>query len=120
MTKDAIFLMLTQTTQILTESNPPNFIIIEYVEENETRNWNYVATFGNKLNGYDKLLLPEVIKPMENGKFIFFPKETKIRQFLWSFDAIELWEKNTALTRSPLELPINITSETRSFWILQV
>ena len=113
MTKDAIFLMIPKRST-------RNYRIFEYVEETETRKWRYLANFGNMIK-YSSLKLPEVIKPMDNGKFIFFPRETKIRDGgISSFDTIEVWEKNQTLTRSPLKLPINITDKTNSFWILQM
>lgn len=76
---------------------------------------------------YCCLLFPEVIKPMDNGKFIFFPRETEIRRSISFFDALEVWDKNENLTQSPLELPINFDKEifniatgTQSFWIFQM
>ena len=121
MTKDTIFLMI---------SNVHDYGVFEYVEENETLKLTHVADFASTWNGYSTLVLPQVIKPMENGKFIFFPRETQIVQWIItnrfkstiSFDAIEVWEKNKTLTRSPLELPINFTAEIwkQSFWILQM
>ena len=115
MTKDTIFLMIVQIHE-------RNYDIFEYVEENETLKLTHVADFGNTRNGYNTLVLPQVIKPMENGKFIFFPREAQIVESTMSFDAIEVWEKNKTLTRSPLELPINFTAEIwkQSFWILQM
>ena len=113
MTKDTIFLMVRQMLA-------RNYRIFEYVEENETLKWNHLADFGNTRNGYSTLVAPQIIKPMENGKFIFFSRETQIVRSVFSFDAIEVWEKNKTLTRSPLELPIDFKAETLSFWILQM
>ena len=115
MTKDTIFLMVSQVRD-------RNYGIFEYVEENGTLKWTHIADFGNTRNGYNTLMLPQFIKPMKNGKFIFFPREAKIVRSTMFFDAIEVWEKNKTLTRSPLELPINFTAEIwkQSFWILQM
>ena len=115
MTKDTIYLMVSQMRD-------RNYGIFEYVEENETLKLTHLADFGNKRNGYNTLVLPQVIKPMENGKFIFFPREAQIVRETISFDAIEVWENNKTLTRSPLELPTNFTAEIwkQSFWILQM
>ena len=118
MTKDTIFLMIVQIHE-------RNYDIFEYVEENETLKLTHVADFGNRRNGYF-LWLPQIIKPMENGKFIFFPREAKIVWQTISFDAIEVWEKNKTLTRSPLELPkdlqdtIDNSTDPFRLWILHM
>ena len=85
MTKDTIFLILPKISS-------RNYRIYEYVEENETLKWHHLANFGNMVK-YRGMLLPEVIKPMDKGKFIFFPRETvtRFRESFLSFDIIELW-----------------------------
>ena len=87
----------------------------------------YLENFRATCNrGNYSMFFPPVIKPIDNGKFIFFPRErTSIESIpslfeIRSLDAIELWEKNTTFTRSPLELPINFPSEIYGLWIAQL
>lgn len=80
----------------------------------------YLENFSDTCDMY-RMVFPPVIHPKENGKFIFSPQETsRIRRQFWSFDSIEVWEKNTTLTRSPLELPMNFPREMYSLWIVQL
>ena len=110
MTKDTIFLTISQLF-------PRNYRIFEYVEENETPKWNYLAMFAAE----NVMVFPQVIKPIDNGKFIFFPTETEFYRQMRPVDALEVWEKNKTLTRSPLELTINFRKNlTQSLFILQM
>ena len=76
---------------------------------------------GNFRDTCYSMFFPPVIIAMENEKFIFSPQETRrISSGNWSFDAIEVWGKNTTLTRSPIELPINFPREIQTLWIVQL
>ena len=99
-------------------SSCPRFEIYEYVEKNGTME---LDKLGNYRDTCYRMFFPPVITPMENGKFIFSPQETmRIPRQNWSFDPIEVWEKNETLTRSTLELPINFPREIYSLWIVQL
>ena len=84
----------------------------------------YLGNFRDTCNrGNYSMFFPPVIKPIDNGKFIFSPQDRTSIPSLFeirSFDAIEVWEKNKTLTRSPLELPINFPSEICGLWIVQL
>ena len=119
MTEDSIFLILSTNFHVR---------IYEDVEKNGIRKWRYVCDFGQIENDF---FFPPVIQPIENGKFIFFPQEIKpgfhnLVINMTTYNPIELWEINKTLTRSPLELPIdlqdNIEKSTyqHRLWILQM
>ena len=115
MTNDTILLMLSAVTYFCRRLR-----IYQYIVKNESMVLDYLENFRDTCNMY-RMVFPPVIHPNENGKFIFSPQETsQIRRQFWSFDAIEVWEKNTTLTRSPSELPINFPREMFSLWIVQL
>ena len=114
MTNDKIFLILSP--------NGRYFKIYEFVEKYMV--WDYL---GNLRDSTYKLKFPPVIKSLENGKFILFPQVTKQTWLTTQtsygnspFNALEVWEKNETLTRSPLELPISFPGISQSLWIVQL
>ena len=128
MENDTIFLIVS--TDTFFRENRPSLRIFENVETNKAMKWIRIGEFGK--SAYD-ISLPSVIKPIKNKKFIFHPR--KIERFLRdigknttfdmkSFKVIELWEKNTTLTRSTLEFPMNLRHNIENFtsklWIVQL
>ena len=103
----------------------PRYRIYEYVDG--YMKLDYLGDFRNTCyRGSYRMFFSPVINAMENGRFIFSPliyaREPWLKTEPWSFDAIEVWEKNTPviLIRSPLELPINFTWGVQSLWIVQL
>ena len=129
MTKDSIFLILsTNFSPRDVCENCRSLRIYEDVEKNGIRKWSNVWEFGRTEND---IFFPPIIQPIDNGKFILFPQETKplfkkrvIN--MKSFNPIELWEINKTLTRSSLELPIDLRDNIEKsiyhhrVWILQM
>ena len=95
--------------------------IFERVEKNDTNEWNYFGYFGDK--EYE-MSFPTVIQPIENGKFILFPQETKPVKsgFVISVSSLnlEVWERNRTFIRSLLEFPIDFPNYFENLWVLQM
>ena len=96
-TNDTIFLLLSEF------SSCPRYRIYEYVDG--YMKLDYLGDFRNTCY---RMVFSPLINAMENGRFIFSPlmmqysREPLLKTEPWSFDAIEVWEKNITLTRSPL------------------
>ena len=99
------------------------YLIYELLEEKEAMKWNRLAKFGST-----KYLMtfPEIIKPMENGKLIFFSRQTRSSDGEDSsyvdliFDSVEYWEKNQTIRQTPIKLPLNLTDNLKTMWIFQL
>ena len=73
-----------------------------------------------------ELLFPQIIKSIENGKFLFYPFEISLSLYqdnLAKNDTakidVEEWEQNEDWTRSSLNFPFNFT-EMGYTWIFQI
>ena len=72
------------------------------------------------------MTFPEIIRPMENGEFIFFPRQTRSSDAEDSsfddliFYSVEFWEKNQRIRRTPMKLPLNLTDDLETLWIFQL
>ena len=126
MTEDSIFLIRsTPFYHTYLCQNCRSLRMFEDDDKNGIRKWSKVWEFGPTEND---IFCPPVIQAIENGKFIFFPHETKSRFVknvvnMTSFNPFELWEMNNTLTRSSLELPIDLRDTidtTYRLWILQM
>ena len=116
MTNDTIFLMLSCAESPICYG----VRIYEFVEKYGTMVWDYRGDRGDRRYGLE---FPPVIKSLENGKFILFPQvnfKWKTSNENWSFYALEVWDKNKTLTRSPLELPISFPRKIQRLWIVQL
>ena len=99
------------------------YSIHELLEDKGVMKWNKLANFGSK-----KYLMtfPEIIRPMENGEFIFFPRRTRSSDAEDSsfddliFYSVEFWEKNQRISRTPMKLPLNLTDDLETLWIFQL
>lgn len=95
--------------------------IYELIKINDAMRWDNLGKFGTRIQ-VAEYKFPQIITPMNNGKFIFFPKSITSRHSVYEIsEPFEVWEKNqTFLSRLPMELPLNLTSDLRRVLIFQV
>ena len=87
-------------------------------ERNTALKLKFYENFGSPTFA-ESLSFPEVITPMNNGKYLFYQQSFITNR--WAFPEeflIEQWEKNEDWNRSSINFPFVLTGE--SLWIFKV
>ena len=98
-------------------------LIYGLLAENGTMKWNKLAKFGSSKI---EMNFPEIIRPMMNGNFIFFSRQTRSSYAENStygdliLDVVEFWEIDQSIRRIPMQLPLNLTDDLETLLVFQL
>ena len=91
----------------------------------ETNSAPQLKSYGNfgSLTSPVRFRFPQVITPMNNGKYLFYPQyidlPLRYEEKVCKSFVVEEWHYNDGLIRSPINFPVNFTDEEWNLWIFK-